>query len=295
MEESTHLSRSFADQGLKIRIRKELRQRRRFNKRSESDGNSENVEDTESKPEKRLRKSSSEKTNSEFEQSTTLTLGPTAMTGNQIHNSDNLQTNAYSAAFQNVDGTQREQQQEQQQQRQISNEHSISVSYETSALYPLQPVFCKKIIQSPQALVEHVNGAENSITVQQSNAIAVETQESVGRHGYFSSSHQPSAMHSDIFNQPPTMTVSPIGDEHNYTYPHSSHRTYYAPLSNIPNITPNHLSSLNFEQVAETSQSLLLSRNPQYFNYDYQRSHPQRDFNTHSVQPNIRIEPGSNI
>ncbi|ORX44616.1 hypothetical protein DM01DRAFT_1386849 [Hesseltinella vesiculosa] len=36
MEESTLLSRTFADQGLKIRIRKELRQRRRASKRQES-------------------------------------------------------------------------------------------------------------------------------------------------------------------------------------------------------------------------------------------------------------------
>ncbi|KAI8072723.1 velvet factor-domain-containing protein [Gongronella butleri] len=36
MEESTLLSRAFADQGLKIRIRKELRQRRRASKRQDS-------------------------------------------------------------------------------------------------------------------------------------------------------------------------------------------------------------------------------------------------------------------
>ncbi|KAI9300118.1 velvet factor-domain-containing protein [Cunninghamella echinulata] len=40
MEESTSLSRSFADQGLKIRIRKELRQRRKTVKRNESDDES---------------------------------------------------------------------------------------------------------------------------------------------------------------------------------------------------------------------------------------------------------------
>ncbi|KAI8088829.1 velvet factor-domain-containing protein [Halteromyces radiatus] len=40
MEESTSLSRSFADQGLKIRIRKELRQRRKSGKRIESDDDS---------------------------------------------------------------------------------------------------------------------------------------------------------------------------------------------------------------------------------------------------------------
>ncbi|CAO3580226.1 unnamed protein product [Absidia cylindrospora] len=40
MEESTFLSRSFADQGLKIRIRKELRQRRKTGKRQESDDDS---------------------------------------------------------------------------------------------------------------------------------------------------------------------------------------------------------------------------------------------------------------
>lgn len=40
MEESTSLSRSFADQGLKIRIRKELRQRKKTAKRNESDDES---------------------------------------------------------------------------------------------------------------------------------------------------------------------------------------------------------------------------------------------------------------
>ncbi|CAO3614026.1 unnamed protein product [Cunninghamella blakesleeana] len=40
MEESTSLSRSFADQGLKIRIRKELRQRKKIAKRNESDDES---------------------------------------------------------------------------------------------------------------------------------------------------------------------------------------------------------------------------------------------------------------
>jgi hypothetical protein len=37
MEESTFLSRSFADQGLKIRIRKELRQRRKLSKMSDTE------------------------------------------------------------------------------------------------------------------------------------------------------------------------------------------------------------------------------------------------------------------
>lgn len=37
MEESTFLSRSFADQGLKIRIRKELRQRRKLSKISDTE------------------------------------------------------------------------------------------------------------------------------------------------------------------------------------------------------------------------------------------------------------------
>lgn len=37
MEESTFLSRSFADQGLKIRIRKELRQRRKLSKISDAE------------------------------------------------------------------------------------------------------------------------------------------------------------------------------------------------------------------------------------------------------------------
>lgn len=40
MEESTFLSRSFADQGLKIRIRKELRQRRKLSKVSDTEENS---------------------------------------------------------------------------------------------------------------------------------------------------------------------------------------------------------------------------------------------------------------
>jgi hypothetical protein len=40
MEESTFLSRSFADQGLKIRIRKELRQRRKSSKVSDGDDKS---------------------------------------------------------------------------------------------------------------------------------------------------------------------------------------------------------------------------------------------------------------
>lgn len=40
MEESTFLSRSFADQGLKIRIRKELRQRRKLSKISDTEENS---------------------------------------------------------------------------------------------------------------------------------------------------------------------------------------------------------------------------------------------------------------
>lgn len=40
MEESTFLSRSFADQGLKIRIRKELRQRRKLSKMSDGDDKS---------------------------------------------------------------------------------------------------------------------------------------------------------------------------------------------------------------------------------------------------------------
>jgi hypothetical protein len=44
MEESTFLSRSFADQGLKIRIRKELRQRRKAGKRPESDDESPNMQ-----------------------------------------------------------------------------------------------------------------------------------------------------------------------------------------------------------------------------------------------------------
>ncbi|CAO3580349.1 unnamed protein product [Absidia cylindrospora] len=44
MEESTFLSRSFADQGLKIRIRKELRQRRKAGKRSESDDESPRIQ-----------------------------------------------------------------------------------------------------------------------------------------------------------------------------------------------------------------------------------------------------------
>lgn len=39
MEESTFLSRSFADQGLKIRIRKELRQRRKLSKLSDLEEN----------------------------------------------------------------------------------------------------------------------------------------------------------------------------------------------------------------------------------------------------------------
>lgn len=39
MEESTFLSRSFADQGLKIRIRKELRQRRKLSKISDTEEN----------------------------------------------------------------------------------------------------------------------------------------------------------------------------------------------------------------------------------------------------------------
>ena len=39
MEESTFLSRSFADQGLKIRIRKELRQRRKLSKISDMEEN----------------------------------------------------------------------------------------------------------------------------------------------------------------------------------------------------------------------------------------------------------------
>ncbi|MBM6387759.1 MAG: hypothetical protein JSY10_27915 [Paenibacillus sp.] len=42
MEESTFLSRSFADQGLKIRIRKELRQRRKLSKISDSEENNNN-------------------------------------------------------------------------------------------------------------------------------------------------------------------------------------------------------------------------------------------------------------
>ncbi|KAL1921356.1 uncharacterized protein VTP21DRAFT_11072 [Calcarisporiella thermophila] len=55
MEESTFLSRSFADQGLKIRIRKETRVRRRLSKRKETEG-IEGMENTH--PHKRNRKHS---------------------------------------------------------------------------------------------------------------------------------------------------------------------------------------------------------------------------------------------
>ncbi|KAI9011970.1 velvet factor-domain-containing protein [Phycomyces nitens] len=57
MEESTYLSRSFADQGLKIRIRKELRQRKKTGRRNESEDEAQGYTDTDPKIWKRTRKS----------------------------------------------------------------------------------------------------------------------------------------------------------------------------------------------------------------------------------------------
>ncbi|OAD72334.1 hypothetical protein PHYBLDRAFT_181799 [Phycomyces blakesleeanus NRRL 1555(-)] len=57
MEESTYLSRTFADQGLKIRIRKELRQRKKTGRRNESEDEAQGYTDTEPKMWKRTRKS----------------------------------------------------------------------------------------------------------------------------------------------------------------------------------------------------------------------------------------------
>ncbi|KAI8394184.1 velvet factor-domain-containing protein [Radiomyces spectabilis] len=60
MEESTFLSRSFADQGLKIRIRKELRQRRKISRRKGSEESSPNPIDLDSKAVgKRIKKTGS--------------------------------------------------------------------------------------------------------------------------------------------------------------------------------------------------------------------------------------------
>ncbi|KAG0178740.1 hypothetical protein DFQ28_007300 [Apophysomyces sp. BC1034] len=169
MEESTRLSRSFADQGLKIRIRKELRQRRKLNKRNDSDGDASAVEDCESRFEKRPKKFSTEQSNPEVERATILTIEAAMLAKAQRHNINNLQNNTFPTSYQNLDESQKRLQQ-------LPNECGTAVSY-GAAMYRLQPTFGKKVAQSSQLMMErtrcHVNETENGIPAQQSNAIAV--------------------------------------------------------------------------------------------------------------------------